>query len=175
MKPILLGDTLPDINGEYHNNNLKQIIKYRGEKNIVLIFFPTEIRNGCEDGDCCISNIVNSLNSNDSILFGITRSRKTRSFSGLSEDKTLLPILVEKDNTLKKLFGISTINLGNYTRIFSEVFNLDTGRIIVAIDKKGKVIYKSDVNQREKCLQDEGHRINLILRKSDIKGDASLQ
>lgn len=167
MKPILLGDTLPDLNESY-NDNLAQILKYKGEKNIVLIFFPTEIRNGCEDGDCCISNITNSLNTNESILFGIARRMKNQSFSGFSKDKAVFPILSENGNTLKKIFGISSVNLGNYTRIFSEAFNLDTGRIIVAINKKGKVIYKTDVDQREKCLQDEGHRINLILRKSDI-------
>ncbi len=163
MKPVQIGDTLINLGLPDNNQNLLEISKYFGKKNVVLILYPTSEKNQCGSGDCCLSKIIGNFNNDNVRIFGISgKSSVTDCALG---DDIHIPILSDQKGQIRRLLGVPSINFGKYTKLFYDISGLNPARIIVVINTEGKVIYITETKGWNKCQPDEGYRISLILNR----------
>ena len=78
-----------------------------------------------------------------------------------------IPVLSDQKGQIRKLLGVPSLDMGKYTRLFYDISDQNPVRIIVVINKEGRVIYKTNTRRWNKCQPDEGHRISLILNKEE--------
>jgi thioredoxin-dependent peroxiredoxin len=167
MKAIHVGDVIPDFTLRGLDGQIFEITKFRGEKQLVLIFYPPDGSNGCKNVVCKFHDITEYFDKDSFMIFGI---------SGLSieylKDTTRyqelnFPIICDQDNKIRKLFGVSSFKLGKYDMLLKRALGLNPGRVTFVTDKEGKVIYETKSQDGLKCQADEALKICFHLSRTN--------
>jgi len=69
---IAVGSEAPDFELRDHNAQSQRLSSYRGDKNVVLVFYPFAFTGVCTGEMCAIRDDVSSLQNDDTQVFAIS-------------------------------------------------------------------------------------------------------
>ena len=156
MRPIRIGDTIPQFSLYDQNGNLFDISSVLGRKKLVIYFYPQDGSLNCTKEACYFRDLDDIFEENDAVVIGIS-SQSVKSHKEFAErNKLNFTLLSDSNNTVRKLFGVP-----------GKFFGLVPGRVTYVADKTGKVIYIFDSQTEVQRHADEALKICLIVKKTD--------
>jgi peroxiredoxin Q/BCP len=156
MKPIKLGDYIPDFSLKDQDGNLFKISNYMGKKKLVIFFYPQDGSLNCTREACYFRDLSDVFDEADAVLIGIS-SQSVESHKEFAEKNRLrYTLLSDTGNNVRKLFGVP-----------GRVFGLIPGRVTYVADRSGKVVYIFDSQTETQRHVDEALKICLLLKKTD--------
>jgi len=144
MTKLKVGDKAPEFNGINQDGKNISLKDFKGRK-VILYFYPKDETSGCTKEACYFRDQYEVFRNEDAMVIGIS-GQSVESHKEFAE-KYKLPftLLSDKDNTVRKLFGVST--------------GLIPGRVSFVVDKTGKVVYTFDSLTQATRHVDEAMRI----------------
>lgn len=156
MEAIKEGDMIPHFSLPDQNGEIFDISKYIGEKKIVLFFYPKDGSLTCTKEACYFRDLREVFDENNAIVVGIS-AQSVDSHKEFSEQNKLnYTILSDKDNEVRKLFGVP-----------SKFFGLIPGRVTYVADCKGNIVHIFNSQSEAHKHVDEALKIVLLLKKTD--------
>jgi peroxiredoxin Q/BCP len=156
MKPIKLGDQIPDFSLDDQDGNLLKISNYLGKKKLVIFFYPQDGSLNCTREACYFRDLSDVFEEADATVIGIS-SQSVESHKEFAEKNRLkYTLLSDTGNNVRKLFGVP-----------GRVFGLIPGRVTYIADRSGKVVYIFDSQTETQRHADEALKICLLLKKND--------
>jgi len=156
MKPIKLGDYIPDFSLKDQDGNLLEISNYVGKKKLVIFFYPQDGSLNCTKEACYFRDLSEVFDEADAVLIGIS-GQSVESHKEFAERNRLkYTLLSDSENTVRKLFGVP-----------GRVFGLVHGRVTYVADRSGKVVYIFDSQTETQRHADEALKICLLLKRTD--------
>jgi peroxiredoxin Q/BCP len=156
MKPIKVGDYIPDFSLKDQDGNLLEISNYLGKKKLVIFFYPQDGSLNCTKEACYFRNLSDVFDEADAIVIGIS-GQSVESHKEFAERNRLkYTLLSDNENTVRKLFGVP-----------GRVFGFIPGRVTYVVDRSGKVVYIFDSQTETQRHVDEALKICLLLKKTD--------
>lgn len=132
MGKVNIGDTAPDFELKDKDGNIVKLSDFRGEKSVVVYFYPKDETPGCTAQACSFRDSYQDFTDAGAEVIGIS-SDGSSSHAGFAENHRLPFIL------LSDLTGKVRKSYGAY-----DLLGLIPGRVTFVIDKQGKVIHKFD-------------------------------
>ena len=156
MKPIKLGDYIPDFSLKDQDGNLLKISDYLGKKKLVIFFYPQDGSLNCTKEACYFRDLSEVFDEADAVLIGIS-GQSVESHKEFAERNRLkYTLLSDSENTVRKLFGVP-----------GRVFGFVPGRVTYVVDRSGKVVYIFDSQTETQRHADEALKICLLLKRTD--------
>lgn len=156
MKPIELGDQIPDFSLKDQDGNLLKISKYLGKKKLVIFFYPQDGSLNCTREACYFRDLSDVFEETDAVVIGIS-SQSVESHKEFAVGNRLnYTLLSDSDNVVRKLFGVP-----------GRIFGLIPGRVTYVADRSGKVVHIFDSQTEIQRHADEAMKICLLLKKTD--------
>ena len=156
MKPIRIGDMIPQFSLYDQDGNLFDISSVLGRKKLVIYFYPQDGSLNCTKEACYFRDLDDVFEENDAVVIGIS-GQSVKSHKEFAErNKLNFTLLSDSNNTVRKLFGVP-----------GKFFGLIPGRVTYVADKTGKVIYIFDSQTEVQRHADEALKICLIVKKTD--------
>ena len=156
MKPIKLGDYIPDFSLKDQDGNLLEISNYVGKKKLVIFFYPQDGSLNCTKEACYFRDLSEVFDEADAVLIGIS-GQSVESHKEFAERNMLkYTLLSDNENKVRKLFGVP-----------GRIFGLIPGRVTYVTDRSGKVVYIFDSQTETQRHADEALKICLLLKRTD--------
>ena len=132
MGKVKIGDVAPDFELKDKDGNLIRLSNYRGEKSVVVYFYPKDETPGCTAQACSFRDSYQDFTDAGAEVIGIS-SDGSSSHAGFAENHRL-PFILLSDITgkVRKAYGAY------------DLLGLIPGRVTYVIDKQGKIIHKFD-------------------------------
>ncbi len=107
MKPIKLGDYIPEFSLEDQDGNLFKISDYLGKKKLVIFFYPQDGSLNCTREACYFRDLSDVFDEADAIVIGISRQsvESHKEFAEINRLKYTL--LSDTGNICKKIIRCS--------------------------------------------------------------------
>lgn len=156
MKPIGIGDMIPDFSLKDQNGEQFDIKSVRGSKNLVLFFYPKDGSLNCTREACYFRDLNEVFIENEASVIGISGQSVESHREFALNNKLTYTLLSDSTNEVRKLFGVP-----------AKFFRLVPGRVTYVADKTGKVIYIFDSQTDVQRHADEALKICLLLRKTN--------
>jgi len=155
MKPIKLGDQIPDFSLPDQDGNLFEISNYIGKKKLVIFFYPQDGSLNCTREACYFRDLSDVFEEADAIVMGIS-GQSVESHKEFAEKNRLkYTLLSDTEINVRKLFGVP-----------GKVFGLVPGRVTYVADRSGKVVYIFDSQTETQRHADEALKICLLLKRT---------
>lgn len=155
MKPIQEGDMVPQFSLPDQDGNIFNTGDYIGKKKLVIFFYPRDGSLTCTKEACYFRDLKEVFDENDAFLVGIS-GQSVESHKEFSEQNRLnYTILSDKDNTIRKLFGVP-----------AKFFGMIPGRVTYVADSSGKVVHTFNSQTEAHKHVDEALKIVLLLKKA---------
>ena len=132
MGKVNVGDIAPDFELKDKDGNKVKLSDFRGEKSVVVYFYPKDETPGCTAQACSFRDSYEDFKEAGAEVIGIS-SDGSSSHSGFAENHRLPFIL------LSDPIGKARKAYGAY-----DLFGMIPGRVTFVIDKGGKIIHKFD-------------------------------
>lgn len=154
MKSLQVGDRVPDFTLKDQDGNLFDVKSVRGEKKMVIFFYPEDGSYGCTREACYFRDLSESFADTDTVIIGISGQSVESHKSFAEQFKLNYPILSDEGDHIRKLFGVP-----------SSFFGMMPGRVTYIADNEGRIahIFRSQM-QVERHV-DEALKIVLLLKK----------
>jgi len=132
MGKVKVGDTAPDFELKDKDGNTVKLSDFRGEKSVVVYFYPKDETPGCTAQACSFRDSYQDFTDAGAEVIGISGDGST-SHAGFAENHRL-PFILLSDTTgkVRKAYGAY------------DLLGLIPGRVTFVIDKQGKVVHKFD-------------------------------
>ena len=156
MKPIGVGDMIPEFSLRDQNGELFDIRSVLGIKRLVIFFYPQDGSLNCTKEACYFRDLNDLFLENDAVVLGISGQSVESHREFASNNRLPYKILSDTDNKVRKLFGVP-----------SKFFNLIPGRVTYVVDRSGKVVYIFDSQTEVQRHADEALKIFLLLKKTN--------
>lgn len=110
-----------------------RLSSYKGEKNVVLYFYPRDDTPGCTKEACGFRDDLSTFDAADTVVLGISTDpvAKHEKFAGKYE--LPFPLLADEDHTVHEKYG-TWVEKNMYGKK-----SMGTQRATFLIDKKGKI------------------------------------
>lgn len=156
MKPVKLGDYIPDFSLKDQDGNLFNISNYLGKKKLVIFFYPQDGSLNCTREACYFRDLSEVFDEADAVLIGIS-GQSVESHKEFAEKNRLnYTLLSDTGNNVRKIFGVP-----------GRIFGLIHGRVTYVVDRSGKVVYIFDSQTETQRHVDEALKICLLLKRTD--------
>ena len=156
MKPIKIGDNIPDFSLKDQDGNLLKISNYLGKKKLVIFFYPQDGSLNCTREACYFRDLSDVFEEADAVVIGIS-SQSVESHKEFAEKNGLkYTLLSDTGNNVRKLFGVP-----------GRAFGLVPGRVTYVADRSGKVVYIFDSHTDTQRHADEALKICMLLKRTD--------
>jgi len=131
-----VGDKAPkfvarDSNGVEHN--IQEYMKQG--KHVILYFYPKDSTPGCTKQACDFRDNIARLQSNDSVVFGVSKDSEKSHQNFISKQELNFPLLMDEDLALHHMFGTWRVKK-NYGREY-----LGTARSTFVISPDGTITW----------------------------------
>ena len=156
MKPIGVGDMIPEFSLRDQNGELFDIRSVLGIKRLVIFFYPQDGSLNCTKEACYFRDLNDLFIENEAVVLGISGQSVESHREFAANNRLTYKILSDSDNKVRKLFGVP-----------SKFFNLIPGRVTYVTDKSGKVVYMFDSQMEVQRHADEALKICLLLKKTN--------
>ncbi len=156
MKPIGIGDMIPEFSLRDQNGELFEVKSVLGRKKLVIFFYPQDGSLNCTREACYFRDLNDIFIENNATVIGISgQSVESHRVFALNNNLTY-KILSDTNNLVRKLFGVP-----------GKFFKLIPGRVTYVTDRSGKVVYIFDSQMEVQRHADEALKICLLLKKSN--------
>jgi thioredoxin-dependent peroxiredoxin len=156
MKPIQIGDVIPQFSLYDQDGKLFDISSVLGRKKLVIFFYPKDGSLNCTREACYFRDLDDVFVENDTVVIGISGQSIESHKEFAEKNKLNYTILSDNKNIVRKLFGVP-----------AKFFGLVPGRVTYITDKSGKVIYIFDSQTETQRHADEALKICLLVKKTD--------
>ena len=125
MASIGVGDTAPDFTKTTQNGDTISLSQYRGDKTVVLYFYPKDETPGCTAEACTFRDSFEDFVEAGAIVIGVSQD-SDQSHKSFAEHHRLPFLLVsDRDKALQKAYGVP------------KTMGLLPGRVTYVIDRDG--------------------------------------
>ncbi len=155
MKPLQVGDMIPDFTLRDQDGKLFDIATYRGSKKLVIFFYPKDGSLTCTREACYFRDLSEVFIEADAVIIGISGQSVESHKEFAESNKLTYTLLSDSKNVVRKLFGVP-----------ARVFGLLPGRVTYVADKSGKVVFIFDSQLETQRHVDEALKICLVLKKT---------
>jgi len=139
MASIGVGATAPDFTKTTQDGETITLSQYRGDKAVVLYFYPKDETSGCTAEACTFRDNYEDFVEAGAVVIGVSQD-SDRSHKRFAEHHRLPFILVsDRDNALRKAYGVP------------KTMGLLPGRVTYVIDREGVVrhVFNSQINVKK--------------------------
>jgi len=155
LKPIGVGDMIPEFSLRDQDGELFDIRSVLGSKRLVIFFYPQDGSLNCTKEACYFRDLNDLFIENEAVILGISGQSVESHREFASNNRLPYIILSDTNNQVRKLFGVP-----------SKFFNLVPGRVTYVTDRSGKVVYIFDSQTEVQRHADEALKIVLLLKKT---------
>lgn len=148
MKKIVVGSQVPKFELLDQNGNLFNIDSVLGKKNLVIYFYPKDDTPGCTAQACSFRDQFEVFSDADAMIIGISGQSVDSHLDFAKKYKLNFTLLSDKDNVIRKKFGVPSSFLGTVP-----------GRVTYIVNKEGEVVYVFDSQRNATKHVDESLRI----------------
>jgi len=156
MKPLGIGDMIPEFSLKDQNGAHFDIKSVMGRKNLIIFFYPQDGSLNCTREACYFRDLNEVFIENDATVIGISGQSVESHREFALNNKLPYTLLSDNNNQVRRLFGVP-----------AKFFKLVPGRVTYVADKTGKVIFIFDSQTDVQRHADEALKICLLLRKSN--------
>jgi thioredoxin-dependent peroxiredoxin len=137
-KPLAPGDAAPAISTTAHNGQAVSLAEYRGQRVVVLYFYPKDNTAICTAEACAFRDAYEDFTKAGAVVVGVSGD-STASHQSFAQKQRLPFLLVsDSDGSIRKAFGVSNTlglvpkrvtfvidKLGVIRQVFSSLFTAD--------------------------------------------------
>lgn len=141
-KSIEVGATAPKFDLLSLNNKHVKLSDFKGKKNVILYFYPKDSTPGCTREACDFRDAVDEINSNNSVVLGISFDDSVSHKKFSDKYQLPFPLLCDLEKKVAKDYGVyveKTMFGKKEMGIVRSTFIIDNKGIIQKIYRKVKV------------------------------------
>ena len=127
MSRIDVGDAAPELTLETHSGERIRLADYRGEKAVVVFFYPKDGTPVCTKEACAFRDAYEDFVSAGAVVIGVSGDSAARHQAFASNHRLPFVLVSDKDGAARRAFGVP------------KSMGLLPGRVTYAIDKEGIV------------------------------------
>ena len=130
------GTTAPDFEGTLDDGSTFRLADYKGQKNVVLYFYPKDFTPGCTREACSFRDESEALESHDAVVVGVSSDTAESHKSFKEQHKLPFPLVADPDKRIIKLYEAQGL------------LGMITARVTYVIDKEGTIqrAFRHDLN-----------------------------
>ena len=128
-----VGKTAPDFKLKDHTGKAVELSKFRGEKNVILVFYPRDETPGYTKQLCTIRDDFAQFKAADAVVFGINPQGAEPHSQFVEKFQFPFPLLIDGDKEVVAAYGCKGM--------------LMTQRTVYGIDKEGKMLRLEGLHQ----------------------------
>ncbi|HSN83147.1 MAG TPA: peroxiredoxin [Polyangiales bacterium] len=139
MASIGVGDTAPDFTKTTQNGETLTLSQFRGDKAVVLYFYPKDETPGCTAEACTFRDSFEDFVDAGAVVIGVSQD-SDESHKRFAEHHRLPFLLVsDQDKSLQRAYGVP------------KTMGLLPGRVTYVIDRNGVVqhVFSSQLNAKK--------------------------
>ena len=139
MASIGVGDTAPDFTKTTQDGDTISLSQYRGDKAVVLYFYPKNETSGCTAEACTFRDNFEDFVEAGAVVIGVSQDSE-RSHKSFAANHRLPFLLVsDRDKALQEAYGVP------------KTMGLLPGRVTYVIDREGTVqhVFNSQLNPKK--------------------------
>lgn len=103
---LKVGTQAPDFTAKLDDGTSFTLSAYRGQKHVVLYFYPKDFTAGCTAQACSFRDNYSAIAANDAIIVGLSADGGD-SHSSFREKHTLpFPLIADPDRAVQDLYGV---------------------------------------------------------------------
>lgn len=121
------GTPAPDFEGTLDDGTTFRLSDYKGNKNVVLYFYPKDFTPGCTREACNFRDETPEIEKHDAVVVGVSTDSAESHKSFKERHKLPFPLVADPDNRIIKQY--EAVGL----------LGLTTARITYVIDKEGTI------------------------------------
>ena len=126
--------TLPAVPGDAPAAKGKiRLSQFKGERNVVLYFYPRDATPGCTTEACDFRDAMESLQSADTVVLGVSTDDAASHEKFIKKHNLPFPLLVDADHVVAEKYGV-WVEKSMYGRK-----SMGVQRATFLIDKRGRI------------------------------------
>ncbi len=129
---IKVGDTAPDFNLPAQDGSTVSLSQFRGQKAVVLYFYPKDDTPGCTAESCAFRDQYEVFKSAGAEVIGVSGDSSASHQQFAAKYNLPFTLLSDQGDRIRKLYGATA------------AFGLFPGRVTYVIDQQGVVQYVFD-------------------------------
>ncbi len=133
MAAIGVGDSAPDFAREAHTGQTVTLSEYRGQKAVVLFFYPKDGTPVCTAEACSFRDSHEIFAETGAVVIGVSSDSHEKHRRFAAENRLPYLLLSDADGSLRSLFGVP------------KTMGIFPGRVTYVIDREGVVRHVTDV------------------------------
>ncbi|WP_414575667.1 peroxiredoxin [Anabaena sp. CCY 9402-a] len=130
--PVKVGDTAPDFALPAQNGSTVSLSDFRGNKSVVLYFYPKDDTPGCTAESCAFRDQYEVFQNAGAEVIGVSGDSRESHQKFAAKYSLPFTLLSDQGDQVRKLYGATA------------AFGLFPGRVTYVIDKEGIVQYVFD-------------------------------
>jgi peroxiredoxin Q/BCP len=159
-----VGDKAPEFTAIDQDGHLWKTSSLKGEKNLVVYFYPAAMTGGCTKQACAFRDDASKLKDLDTVVVGVSGDAPAGLKVFQQTHDLNFDLLADYNGAIAKAFGVPLRDGGTIERQFlGKAVSLERGvtasRWTFVINKEGKVIYK---NTKVEAAQDSANVIAVL-------------
>jgi len=139
MADIGVGATAPDFTKTTQNGDVISLSQFRGEKTVVLYFYPKDETVGCTAEACTFRDNFEDFVEAGAVVIGVSQDSDRSHKSFASHHRLPFLLVSDRDQALQNAYGVP------------KTMGLLPGRVTYVIDREGTVrhVFKSLLNAKK--------------------------
>ncbi|RXJ71451.1 thioredoxin-dependent thiol peroxidase [Veronia nyctiphanis] len=106
MQTLTAGTPAPDFTLQDQNGNDVTLSQFKGEKNVLVYFYPKAMTPGCTTQACSLRDSKAELDALDTVVFGISPDAVKRLTKFTERDELNFTLLSDEDHAVADAFGV---------------------------------------------------------------------
>ncbi len=136
---IGLGETAPDFTKPVHTGERISLSQYRGQKSVVLYFYPKDETPGCTAEACTFRDHFEDFVEAGAVVIGVSADSEDSHRSFAKHHRLPFLLVADQDQAIRKAYGVP------------KTMGLLPGRVTFVIDRDGVVrhTFNSQLNAKK--------------------------
>ncbi|MGH7739942.1 MAG: peroxiredoxin [bacterium] len=122
--PIQEGASAPDFTLKAGDGSTIQLSQFKGQKNVVLYFYPKDDTPGCTKEACAFRDDISQLTAKDAVVLGVSIDDAASHQAFASKFNLNFPLLCDADGAVSKAYDAFNAEKG-YSRRVTAVIGKD--------------------------------------------------
>jgi len=128
--PLAVGDEAPDFEAKDTKGQSFRLSDYRGQKNVVLYFYPGDFTPVCTREACGFRDLYEDLRGHDTEVIGVSSDTEASHRDFSARHHLPFPLVSDPEKRIVRLYGADGSIFGLLER---------TKRITFVLDKEGRI------------------------------------
>lgn len=128
-----VGSAAPAFNLSAHPEGKIRLSQFKGEKNVILYFYPRDNTPGCTTEACDFRDNIARLQSADTVVLGVSTDSVASHEKFAAKFELPFPLLADEDHAICEKYGV-WVEKNMYGKV-----SMGVQRATFLIDKQGKI------------------------------------